>query len=135
LKQDEQIDGRAIDDRFKDQGRVPLFYVSEPPSSSSNDNNNNASALSSASLRLFFNRKDLLRSWTDRHPGERLPPVQVLDLISIFENTMRGRANIYLPDKGAKNLEFVPSAAALAAGQELKTRGQIAPYSATKMII
>jgi hypothetical protein len=133
LKQDEQLDGRAIDDRFKDQGRVPLFYVLEPPTS--NDDNKNDAATSSAALRLFFSRKDLLRSWTDRHPGERLPPVQVLDLISIFENTMRGRANIYLPDKGAKNLEFVPSAAALAAGQELKTRGQIAPYSATKMII
>jgi hypothetical protein len=124
----------AVDDRFKDQGRVPLFYVLEPSSLSSNDDNNNAT--SSTALRLFFSRKDLLRSWTDRHPGERLPPVQALDLMAMFENTMRGRANIYLPNQGAINLEFAPSAAAVAAGRELKTRGgPVAPYSATKMII
>jgi hypothetical protein len=134
-QQDEQQDGIALDKRFKDQGQVPLFYVLGPEqqSSSTTTSSNNNEYNDAAPLRLYFSRPDLLRSWREQHPGgERLPPVRTLDLVSIFSNTMRGRADAYLP---TTNLEFVPSAAALEAARELRSRGMVAPYSATKMIV
>lgn len=106
-----------MDSRFKDQGRVPLFYVDERDGDDP--------------LRLFFTRKDLLQSWNQKHPGIPLPKVKALDLVAIFENTVRGRADEYLP---TGNLEFVPPQDALDVAKELKTRG-LAPYSSTKMIM
>jgi hypothetical protein len=134
IKQDEQQDGIALDSRFKDQGQVPLFYVLGPEQQSSSTTiSSNDNDIAAIPLRLYFSRSDLLRSWREQHPGgERLPPVRALDLVSIFSNTMRGRADAYLP---TTNLEFVPSAAVLEAARELRSRGMVAPYSATKMIV
>lgn len=77
-------------------------------------------------------RQDLVAAWNRQHPGgEPLPPVQVIDLVGVFENMLRGRANNYLP---STNLVFVPNEETLLVARELKSKG-LAPYNPDRMII
>lgn len=112
----------AIDGRFKDQGKVPLFYVdtSKDGMGKSNDE----------VVDVFFTRKDLLADWKRRNLGQSLPPVKAIDLMGIFENILRGRME-YLP---TTNLNFVPIEESLEAATEMKFRG-LAPYNPGRMII
>ena len=112
----------AIDGRFKDQGKVPLFYADTGMDAMTKSNDD--------SVDVFFTRKDLLADWKRRNPGQPLPPVKVIDLIGIFENILRGRMD-YLP---TTNLNFVPIDESVEAAKEMKSRG-LAPYNPGRMII
>lgn len=110
----------AIDARFKDQGKVPLFYIDNRGSSGDNDE----------PVNLYFARKDLVADWNREHAGQALPPILALDLVGIFENTLRGRLD-YLP---STNLNFVPMEESVGVAREMKGRG-LAPYNPGRMII
>jgi hypothetical protein len=124
---DDRQDGMAIDGRFKDSGKVPLFYstelVTEEP----------------MELPVFFRRKDFVNEWNRLHPGEPLPSVRVIDLLSIFEAILRSR-NDAIPSMSINDsgdpipLRFVPSPDEILVFQELKSRG-LAPYNPSRMII
>lgn len=126
--QDERQDGIAMDSRFKDQGRVPLFYVDDKSGradSSSVDDGSGA-------VSVYFARKDLVSAWNRQHPGEPLPTIKAIDLVGIFEAILRGRATTgYLP---TTDLVFVPNEEAVSVAKEMKARG-LAPYNPGKMII
>jgi len=120
MRKDDRIDGMAIDRRFKDQGKVPLFYI---------DNSSDKSSSEDEPLNVYFARKDLVAAWNRRNPGQPLPPVKAFDLVEIFEYTLRGRD--YLP---TTNLNFVPIEESVEAAKEMKSRG-LAPYNPNRMII
>jgi len=122
-QKDDRADGMAIDGRFKDQGKVPLFYI---------DNRND---YEQQPLNVYLSRKDLVADWNRQNPGQPLPTVRTVDLVGIFENTLRGRSDSssYLP---TTNLNFVPSQESVEAARELKARGGgLAPYNPNRMII
>ena len=121
-QKDDREDGRVIDDRFKDQGKVPLFYIDaiKDPSRSSDDD----------FINVYFARRDLVADWNRRSPGQPLPTVKVIDLVGIFENILRGRTN-YLP---TTKLNFVPTEESMSTAKEMKSRG-LAPYNPSRMII
>ena len=104
--QDDRQDGIAIDDRFKDQGRVPLFYV---------DNATNTDD----KVSVFFTRKDLAADWKRQHDGVPLSAVKAIDLVGIFENILRGRKSA-VP---RANLVFYPNEEAVDVAKELKSKG------------
>ena len=119
----------AIDSKFRDQSKVPLFYVKELQQQQDDSNKNDNGA--AVALPLFFSRKDLFNSWSQQHPGVPLPTVQAVDLTGIFESILRGRTD-YLP---TTNLVFVPSQEAVQVAKEMKARGQLPPYNPNRMII
>ena len=121
-RKDDRTDGMAIDGRFKDQGKVPLFYVDGTKDGMGMSKDN--------AVDVFFTRKDLLAEWNRRNLGQPLPPVKVIDLMGIFENILRGRMD-YLP---TTNLNFVPIEESMEAAKEMKSRG-LAPYNPGQMII
>ena len=110
----------AIDGRFKDQGKVPLFFVDN------SDRRNN----DDTPVNVYFARKDLVADWNRAHAGQALPPILALDLVGIFENTLRGRRD-YLP---STNLNFVPMEESVRVAREMKGRG-LTPYNPGRMII
>lgn len=71
-----------------------------------------------------------MSEWNQQNPGMPLPSVKAIDLVGIFENTLRGRDS-YMP---SKNLSFVPTEEALKVAKEMKSRG-LAPYNPNRMII
>ena len=74
---DDREDAIQMDGRFKDQAKVPLFYF----------------ATSESPTRLFFKKEDLVQDWKAAQPDAKTtPPIKVMDLISIFEYVLRGRA-------------------------------------------
>lgn len=111
----------AIDGRFKDQGKVPLFYI---------DSNSDKSEPVKERVNVYFARKDLVADWNRQHPGQPLPTVKAIDLVGIFENTLRGRKD-YLP---TTNLNFVPTEESLQVAEEMVSRG-LTPYNPSRMII
>lgn len=108
----------AIDNaKFKDQGKVPLFYVDD-----SGDDQ---------PRKVYLARRDLINDWMAQHPaGSGTPPVKALDLVALFENLILGRSG----NVPTLDLVFQPTKQALEAAKELNSRG-LAPYSPNKMII
>lgn len=113
-------DGLKIDKfAFRDQGHVPLFYVAGLPSQ---DGDN--------STLMYFQKAALLSEWNHQFPGTSSPEIKVLDLVYVFEATLRGYT-----DKFPRNMVFVPPEEALSAVKELKSRGTVTPYKLDEMII
>jgi hypothetical protein len=116
---DDRQDGLNIDKfAFRDQGHVPLFYLEGLES----DNHKET--------QMFFEKATLLAEWNRQHPEVPPPKVKVMDLVYVFEASLRGYT-----DKLPPNMVFVPSEDALAAVKELKSRGPVTPYKLDEMII
>jgi hypothetical protein len=120
--QDERQDGIALDSRFKEQGRVPLFYVADDKDDK---------------LYLYFSRLDLVTDWNTQHPSDAatLPArIRTIDLVGIFESLVRQRDTKLPLDK----VVFVPNRESVAVAKELASRssnGRLVPYNANLMII
>lgn len=132
--QDDRQDAMAMDGRFKDQGKVPLFYSTELATEEGDE---------PKELPVYFRRKDLVNEWNRRYPGEPLPSssVRVIDLLGIFEAILRGRYDSLSFVKSSSEdgqtplpLRFMPSPDDVLVFQELKSRG-LAPYDPSRMII
>ena len=116
--QDEKLDGTALDKKFQDQSKVPLFYSKDLQKAD-------------ASLRLFFSRKDLLTTWRqEKQSPDQSPSIQVVDLLGIFESILRDRVDM-LP---SRDLIFVPDAESVELARDLQSKGCPA-YNANRMII
>lgn len=117
------IDDREVaiqlDRKFSDQGKVPLFYFDEMLTADG------------SSLPLYLNKSDLLSEWIKQNGDTKPPKTKVLDLVTMFQYVLRGRAE-ELPIK--KNVVFVPNADALEASKELKARGLV-PYKPDQMVV
>jgi hypothetical protein len=111
-----------LDSRFKEQGRVPLFYVADD---------------SDDKLYLYFSRLDLVTDWNAQHPSDAasLPArIRTVDLVGIFESLVRQRDTKLSLDK----VVFVPNPESVAVAKELASRssnGRLIPYNANLMII
>lgn len=106
--------GVQFDSKFKEQSKVPLFYLDRPSKS--------------GTTALFFSKYDLVVTWNQQHPGEDLPKIKVLELNALFENILRNKGN---PD----NIIFVANQESLKAAEELKSRGKLAPYNPDRMVV
>jgi hypothetical protein len=106
-----------LDRKFSDQGKVPLFYFEDLQ-------------LPGGSTPLFFNKNDLSAEWNRKNEGKKPPKAKVLDLLTIFQYVLRGRAG-ELP---IRSVVFVPSPEAVEVWDELKSRG-LAPYKVDRMVI
>lgn len=100
--------------RFQDQGKVPLFYIDQ---------------LDDDRTLLYFNKSELLVDWNKNHVGKLPPSPKVIDLTSLFQNTIRGKTES-LP----KNIYFVPRQESLEMAKDLKSKG-LTPYKIDKMIV
>lgn len=100
--------------KFKDQGKVPLFYMDQ---------------LDDDRTLLYFNKSELLVEWNKSHPGTLPPSPKVIELTEVFQNTIRGRTE-NLP----RNVYFVPLQESLEKAKELKAQG-LTPYKIDKMVV
>lgn len=117
--QNDLEDGIALDKRFNQQGRVPLFYAAEASQQSDEED-----------LAVYFSRRDLIRDWSTTHSGV-LPTIKAVDLETVFTLASTGREN-EIPGRG--KLRFVPYPDSLIAAKELTTKG-LPPYNPKLMII
>jgi len=100
--------------KFQDQGKVPLFYIDQ---------------LDDDRTLLYFNKKDLLVEWNKGNPGKLPPSPKVIDLMEVFQNTLRGRTE-NLP----RNIYFVPLKESVEISKELKSKG-LTPYTIDRMVV
>jgi hypothetical protein len=112
---EDRADGLLMDkNKFKDQGKVPLFYIDQ---------------LDDDRTLLYFNKSELLVDWNRNHAGKLPPSPKVIDLLELFQSTIRGRTE-NLP----KNIYFVPRQESLEKAKELNSQGLI-PYKIDRMIV
>jgi len=121
----EREDAIKMESTFKTQGKVPLFY--------SNALQVTDQSSGVITLPMYFSKDDLLQEWIKRNPEKPLPSSGVLELSTLFQYVLRKRAN-ELPIGVNKKLLFVPSAEAVEAATELKSKG-LAPYKLDRMIV
>jgi hypothetical protein len=144
--QEEQNAALRIEDgpRYRERGRVPLFYIDglqipfEDDENNNNNNNNNnneggSSSSSSSSMKTMMNPvylhiQDLKDEWQRQHPSSTngsssistniMPPIKVRELNETFRDMIRPGGK----DISLSNLIFIPSldnvsmAKAIAAG-------------------
>ena len=93
--------------RFKERGRVPLFFVDGLTFPSNEEGLEQVTP-------VFFILKDLVREWKKQHPDEDLPKIQVRELNETFRAmiTPAGR------DKSVKDLVFVANSESVAKAKE-----------------
>jgi len=117
---DEREAAIRIDGKFKDQKKVPLFYLE-------------SFRTEDGATPLYFNPIDLLNAWNAKNGGAgTIPPrIQVLDMISMFQYVLRERA-ADLPIRG--KVTFVPTSETMEMAREVKNKGQT-PYSTSRMIV
>jgi hypothetical protein len=101
-------------DKFKDQGKVPLFYIDQ---------------LDDNRTLLYFNKSELLVDWNKNHASKLPPSPKVIDLMELFQNTLRGRT-----DSLPRNIYFVPLQESLEKAKEMKSKG-LMPYKIDKMVV
>lgn len=101
--------------KFQDQGKVPLFYFER-----GTDDDRTL---------LYFNKKDLLLEWNKNNPGKLPPSPKVIDLLELFQNTLRGRT-----DNLPRNIYFVPLEQSVEIAKELKSKG-LTPYKIDRMVV
>ncbi|CAB9506856.1 expressed unknown protein [Seminavis robusta] len=112
-------DGLRIDKRaFKDQGKVPLFYVE-------------ALKASDGTMPMFVQKSRLVDTWLAQHPGEALPPIQAIDITYIFEAALRGYEQ-KIPNGG--NVSFVADPEQVKIANDLRSKGLIM-YKFDRMIV
>jgi len=97
-----------IDDgvRYRERGRVPLFYVDglTIPSNYANGGSVDGGGGSSEALHpVYFNIKDLKAEWNRQYPGEELPPIKVRELNETFRSMIRPRGK----DESVRDIVFV----------------------------
>jgi len=124
----ERNSAMKMEKSFKEQGKCPVFYLSE-------FRDDNGKQL------LYFNAKTLIEDWNKQSGVEngesnaerKIPPrIQVLDLVTIFQYVLRGRASeLPFSTNGAV---FVPEAEALKKAADLKAAG-MATYNTERMIV
>ena len=109
--------------KFKDQGKVPLFYLE----TFRNDQ---------GALPLYFNPRDLVQDWQRRTGStDAVPPrIQCIDLVTMFGYVVRGRAAELPPILQSNDLAFVPNAQVVKKAKELQTAGLV-PYKLDQMMI
>jgi hypothetical protein len=126
--QDEQNAALRIEDgpRYRERGRVPLFYIDGlqiPFEDDENDNNNNnnneggsGSGSGSSSMKTMMNPvylhiQDLKDEWQRQHPSSNgsistnMPPIKVRELNETFRAMIRPGGK----DVSLSNLIFIPS--------------------------
>jgi hypothetical protein len=122
---DERDDGKKMNDIFKQQDKVPLFYSK---ALLYNDVNGEPT------LPMYFNKDDLLAAWIlTNGPDKPIPSSNVIELGALFQYVLRGRAD-ELPFGTNQNVVFVPTSQALDALKTLKDKGLL-PYKFDKMIV
>ena len=97
-----------IDDgvRYRERGRVPLFYVDglTIPSNYANGGSVDGGGGSSEVLHpVYFNIKDLKAEWNRQYPGEELPPINVRELNETFRSMIRPGGK----DESVRDIVFV----------------------------
>jgi hypothetical protein len=96
-----------IDDgvRYRERGRVPLFYVDGLTVPSNNSNVAVDGGGSSEVLHpVYFNIKDLKAEWNKQHPDEELPSIKVRELNETFRSMIRPGGK----DESVRDTVFVP---------------------------
>jgi len=102
--------------KFNEQGRVPLFFVSE------------GMEAEDGSLPTYFSKETLLADWDRLYAGKKpLPRVKVLDLLDLFQSTMRGSSKL--------NVSFVPTEETMKVAVELQQRSLTAAYKTDRMVM
>lgn len=115
---DERNDALKLDSSgmFNEQGRVPLFYVSE------------GMEAEDGSLPVYFSKETLTADWDRLYAGKKpIPQVKVIDLLDLFQKTMRGSSNL--------NVAFVPTEETMKVAVELQSRKLTAPYKTDRMVM
>ena len=117
--QQEREDALKLDKsgKFNEQGRVPLFYVRE------------GMVALDGTIPVYFSIEDLSEDWNSLYAGKDkpLPQVKVLDLLDLFESTMRGNGKI--------NASFMPTQETMNVAAELQKRSLVVPYKTEKMVM
>ncbi|KAL7445988.1 hypothetical protein ACHAXM_010360 [Skeletonema potamos] len=89
--------------RFKERGRVPLFYVDGLTLTSNEEGIDQVTP-------SYFRISDLKQEWTKQHPNTELPKVQVREL----NETFRAMITPGGKDKSVKDLVFVANSESVA---------------------
>jgi hypothetical protein len=127
---DDREDGLRIDKQsFREQGHVPLFYVDGLEYAGPGAGAGAADESGEKPTPMYFQRPMLVLEWKRQFPNTELPSVKVLDLVYVFEASLRGYG-----DRFPQNMVFVPSETALKESQQLK-KDQMVPYKLDEMII
>jgi hypothetical protein len=114
-----QLDTSNNNGKFQEQGRVPLFYVEQQEQ---------VKGQQQIPLPVYFDRKELEAQWaTQVHDGP--PRVKVMDLLDLFQTTLRGNSN------NARKVVFRPSQETLQIAAELQSRKLTLSYKTDKMVI
>lgn len=102
--------------RFDEQGSVPVFYAEE------------GLEADDGSIPAYFSTATLVADW-NRIYGEQkpLPNIKVVDLLDIFQGSMRGSAKL--------NPSFVPTEESIEVVKELQSRSLNVPYKADRMVM
>ena len=86
--------------RYKERGRVPLFYVDDltiPSTEEGNEGPMNP---------VYFRIQDLKDEWTKQYPDQSIPTIRVRELGETFREMIKPAS--IKSDKSVKNLVFVP---------------------------
>jgi hypothetical protein len=113
-----------MDRKFNDQGKVPLFYF-------------DGFKRPNGSFPMFLNPLDLVDAWKKQQDSDStaIPPrIRVIDLVTLFQYVLRGRADELPAAIRTKQLVFVPTAEMLAKADELKAKGLV-PYKLDRMVV
>mmetsp|Transcript_3057 Transcript_3057/g.4718 ORF Transcript_3057/g.4718 Transcript_3057/m.4718 type:complete len:360 (+) Transcript_3057:53-1132(+) len=107
--------------RFKERGRVPLFFVDGLTLPSNEEGLDQVTP-------VFFILNDLVKEWKKQHPDSDLPKIQVRELNETFRSmiTPAGR------DKSVKDMVFVANSESVAKAKECQRSYKLGQMILTK---
>jgi hypothetical protein len=113
---------------FTDQGRVPIFYMSEFEVAPEVEGGEKR-------IPVFFERSQLISEWEKRNPGIDVPAVKVVDMMDTFSGMVGTGTSGGTDDRVVKNLYVVASPESKKKAIDIeKARGGIPAYKTGEMI-
>mmetsp|Transcript_14175 Transcript_14175/g.21280 ORF Transcript_14175/g.21280 Transcript_14175/m.21280 type:complete len:310 (-) Transcript_14175:186-1115(-) len=113
---------------FNEQGRVPIFYMSEFEVAPEVEGGEKR-------IPVFFEKSQLISEWEKKYPGSTVPAVKVVDLVDTFSGMVGTGTSGGTDDRVVKNLYVVASPDSKKKAIECeKARGDIPAYKTGEMI-
>jgi hypothetical protein len=128
--QEDQNAALRIEDgpRYRERGRVPLFYVDGLTLATTPDDNDDDPTATTARMDpVFFRVQDLKDEWTKQHPDVPLPPIKVRELNETFRAMIRPGGK----DTSLRDLVFVPNRESVSRARDVNAGG----YKLGEMIL
>lgn len=113
---------------FNEQGRVPMFYMSEFEVAPEVEGGEKR-------IPVFFEKSQLISEWEKKYPASNVPAVKVVDLVDTFSGMVGTGTSGGTDDRVVKNLYVVASPESKKKAIECeKARGDIPAYKTGEMI-